>query len=74
MDGDNILKFPLPKTAVDSRTEEITLLAEDIAELLHGEGGTLDLSDGERKTLRNGIAAGGKQRRQGAPQDLVLVH
>ena len=45
MDGDNILKFPLPKTAVDPRTEEITLLTEDIAELLHGEGGRLDLSE-----------------------------
>ena len=45
MDGDNILKFPLPKTSVDSRTAEMTLLADDIAELLHGEGGSLDLSE-----------------------------
>jgi hypothetical protein len=45
MDGDNILQFPLPKTAVDSRTVEITLLADDIAELLHGGGGALDLSE-----------------------------
>lgn len=42
MDGDNILKFPLPKTSIDSRTAEITLLADDIAELLHGKGGSLD--------------------------------
>ena len=45
MDGDNILKFPLPKTSIDSRTAEITLLADDIAELLHGKGGSLDLSE-----------------------------
>lgn len=43
MDGDNILQFPLPKTAVE--TVEITPLAEDIAELLHGKGGSLDLSE-----------------------------
>ena len=30
---------------MDSRTAEITLLADDIAELLHGEGGSLDLSE-----------------------------
>ena len=45
MDGDNILQFPPPKTKVDSRTAEMTLLAEDVAELLHGEGGSLDLSE-----------------------------
>ena len=45
MDGDNILQFPLSKAKVDSRTAEITLLAEDIAELLHSEGGSLDLSE-----------------------------
>ena len=45
MDGDNILKFPLPKTSINSRTAEITLLADDIAELLHGKGGSLDLSE-----------------------------
>ena len=45
MDGNNILKFPLPKTAVDPRTAEITLLTDDIAELLHGKGGSLDLSE-----------------------------
>ena len=45
MDGDNILKFPLPKTSIDSRTAEITLLADDIAELLRGKGGSLDLSE-----------------------------
>ena len=45
MDGDNILRFPLPKPAADSQTAEITMLAEDIAELLHGEGGSLDLSE-----------------------------
>lgn len=45
MDGDNILQFPSPKTAVDTRIVEITLLAEDIAELLHGSGRSLDLSE-----------------------------
>lgn len=45
MDGDNILQFPLPKTAAESRSVEISLFAEDIAELLHGSGGSLDLSE-----------------------------
>jgi hypothetical protein len=45
MDGDNVLKFPLPKRPVDSRTAEMTLLAEDISEFLHGDGGSLDLSE-----------------------------
>jgi len=43
MDGDNILQFPLPKTAVE--TVEITPLSKDIAELLYGKGGSLDLSE-----------------------------
>ena len=30
---------------MDSRTQEITLLAEDLAKHLHGEGGTLDLNE-----------------------------
>ena len=45
MDGDNILRFPVSKTAINPRSEEMTTLAEDISELLLGEGGNLDLSE-----------------------------
>lgn len=33
MDGENILRFPVSKTAINPRTEEMTTLAEDISEL-----------------------------------------
>ena len=45
MDGDNILRFPVSKTAITPRTAEMTTLAEDISELLLGECGNLDLSE-----------------------------
>ena len=49
MGGDNVLKFPAPRTSTDARTTEITTLAEDISDLLHGEFSHLDL--GELLTL-----------------------
>ena len=49
MDGDNILKFPAPKTVTGARVTEMTTLAEDISDLLHGEFSYLDL--GELLTL-----------------------
>jgi len=49
MDGDNILKFPAPKTVTGARVTEMTTLAEDISDLLHGEFSHLDL--GELLTL-----------------------
>ena len=49
MDGDNILKFPAPKTVTGARVAEMTTLAEDISDLLHGEFSHLDL--GELLTL-----------------------
>ena len=49
MDGDNILKFPAPKTVAGARIAKMTTLAEDISDLLHGEFSHLDL--GELLTL-----------------------
>ena len=49
MDGDNILKFPAPKTVIGARVTEITTLAEDISDLLHREFRHLNL--GELLTL-----------------------
>ena len=40
MDGDNILRFPVSKTAINPRTEEMTTLAEDISELRNQTGRT----------------------------------
>jgi len=49
MDGDNILRFPAKTTIAGTRAAEMTTLAEDISDLLHGESSHLDL--GELLTL-----------------------
>ncbi len=49
MDGDNIRKFPGPKSVTGAHVTEMTTLAEDISDLLHGEFSHLDL--GELLTL-----------------------
>jgi hypothetical protein len=43
MGGDNVLNFPALRTSTDARITEITTLAEDISDLLHGEFRHLDL-------------------------------
>lgn len=43
MGGDNVLNFPALRTSTDARITEITTLAEDISDLLHGELRHLDL-------------------------------
>jgi hypothetical protein len=54
MDGDNVVKFPAPKMSTNNRIAEITTLAEDISDLLHGEFNHLDL--GELLTLIEGTS------------------
>jgi hypothetical protein len=54
MDGDNVVKFPAPNMSTNNRIAEITTLAEDISDLLHGEFNHLDL--GELLTLIEGTS------------------